>query len=91
MQKCQDCGSEAKLHIKYFKHPVTSFADFKILCSVCLFASCRKGIDGLKRKEICSSYERGKVENLAEKYGVTAGMIYYILRKNLTRLDPAIK
>lgn len=89
MQSCENCGSEAKLHIKYFKRPVTSFSDFKILCPVCLFALCRKGIDGLKRKEICSDYERGKVENLAKKYGVSPGMIYYILRKNLTRLDPA--
>lgn len=89
MQNCENCGSESKLHIKCLKHPVTSFRDFKILCSVCLYASCRKGIDGLKRKEICSNYKRGKVKNLAEKYGVTAGMIYYVLRQNLTKLEPA--
>lgn len=91
MQNCENCGSEAKLHIKCLKHPVASFDDFKILCSACLFAPCRKGIDGLKRKEICSNYERGKVENLAKEYDVTAGMIYYILRKNLTKLDPIVK
>ena len=91
MQNCENCGSETKLHIRCFKRPITSFSDFKILCPVCLYAPSRKGIDGLKRKEICRSYSEGSVPNLAKKYGVSPGMIYYILKKNLTKLDPMIK
>jgi len=88
MQNCEDCGSKIKLRVKCSKHPVTSFSDFKILCSACLFAPCRKGIDGFKRKEICRNYKKGNVPSLAKKYGVTEGMIYYILRENLTNFNP---
>jgi len=80
MKQCETCGSPEKLHIKYLQCPAISFKDFKILCNACLYASCRKGIDGIKKKEICSKYIEGKaVEALTREYGVTTGRIYQIL------------
>lgn len=84
MKQCENCGSKIKLYPKILKRPATSFADFKILCSACLYAPCRKGIDGIKEKRIRLRYARGeKTVALAKEYGITRGRIYHIIWKGV--------
>lgn len=82
MKQCAFCGTKEKLHIKCFRKPVTSVNDFTILCSACLFAPYRKGIDGIELEEIRRRYSAGeKVTVLAKEYGITRGRIYHIIWK----------
>lgn len=80
MKQCENCGSVKRLSIRRLKRPVTSLKEFKILCSACSFASCRGGIDGIKRKEIYNRRIAGEtVKALVKEYRVTKATIYRML------------
>lgn len=82
MTRCEKCGRTKRLHVKFLRKSILKREDFVILCSHCLFAPIRKGIDGNKAQEIFRRYLAGeRTKNLAKEFEISEIGIYKMLQR----------